>query len=408
MTESNEPEPVDAEFEPADDAAEAPKPRRGGAIGLVLTFFIAALAGGALGGAAAWWLDRDADDGDETLAAFETRLTALETAGPPEPYDPTALDSRIAALETAPEADMSALEARLAALESNSPDGDLLDALSARLDSVEALANQALDSLGAVEGGVDPSLVSDLGDRVAALEAAGISDSEGVDPSPFEARLEALEGVALPDAFDPSDLEARLAALEAASQPDIAALTERIALLEAEIADPESGSDSGNRQLAARALALMALNERARTAQPFEAERVVLARVWPELPQNNLLMMQSRSGVPDRDMIAETFPREALEDAIGANRVFFGLIELRPSRGSDVSPQARLLLIEERLAEGDLAGAVFLTTELDDAPRLAARAWLIQAQARLELDALLTTLRTELLEDAAAMGADPT
>ncbi|WP_420430129.1 hypothetical protein [Hyphobacterium sp.] len=403
MTESNEPEPVDAEFEPADDAVEAPKPRRGGAIGHVLTFLVAALAGGGLGGGIAWMLDRSTDAAPDP-AVIEARLAALESEAPPEAFDASALEARISALESVQDVDLSPLENRISALETGdgeTPDTEALSAIDVRLDAVEALANQALDAIGAQDTGVDPALIVNLQERIAALEAAGLDTAETLDLSGLEARLAALEGVSAPEAFDPGEIETRLAALETAVQSEFEALTSRIATLEAD-------SDDGGRQLAARALALTALIERARTAQPFETERAVLARVWPDLPQNDLLFMQSRSGVPDRDTIAETFPREALEDAIGTNRVFFGLIELRPSRGSDVSPQAHLLLIEERLAEGDLAGAVFLTTELDDAPRLAAQGWLIQAQARLELDALLTALRTELLEDAAAMGADPT
>ncbi|WP_421784475.1 COG4223 family protein [Hyphobacterium sp.] len=405
MTESNTPEPVDAEFEPADDAPKADTPQRGSALGHVVTFFIAALAGGALGGAGAWWLDRATEEGADAITALEARLTALENTDVPGPFNPSGLEARIAALEAVAATDTTALESRIATLETAAPDTDTLAAISARLDAVEALANQALDGLGAMVGGIDPQLVTDLGERVSALEAAGLGASDNLDLAPIEARLAALEGVPLPEAFDASELETRLTALEDTGQPDIEGLSRRLSAVEDEIAALEASSDDGGRRLAARALALMALTEQARTDQPFEAERAALARIWPERPELRLLAMHSLSGVPDGTLLADSFPREALEAAVGTHRIFFGLIEVRPSRGSETGPLARIQLIEEQLADGDLTGAVLMTTELDDEPRMAAQAWLNQAQSRIELNAILNQLRTALIADAG--GADP-
>jgi hypothetical protein len=405
MAESNAPEPVDAEFEPADDEKGAEAPRRGGALGHVVTFLVAALAGGALGGAAAWVLDRD-DQTNADFAELDSRLAALEAAETPPAFDPSPLEARVTALENAPQADTGPLEARIDTLESASPDSETLAALTSRVEAVEALANQALDQLGAMDGGVDPVILTDLGDRVSALEAAGVNPADSAELSAIEARLASLEGVSPPESFDASTLEARLATLEDSSLPDVEFLNERITALEEELANLEANSDDGGRQLAARTLALMALTEQARTDAPFEAERAALARIWPGRSELDLLATQARAGVPDRAALTESFPRDALEEAVGTNRIFFGLIEVRPSQGSEASPLARIQLIEEQLDAGDLAGAVTLTSQFEGEARSVVQAWLLQAEARLALDSALASLRAALIDDAG--GVDPT
>jgi len=119
------------------------------------------------------------------------------------------------------------------------------------------------------------------------------------------------------------------------------------------------------------------------------------------------LSAHSRSGVPTVDMLVGAYPRQEIEDAIGTNRVFFGLIELRPSSGSDASPLARIVLAHERLDRNDLSGAVLLTEQLEAAPLEAAQGWLVQARARLAVDAALDELRSALTVEATETGAEP-
>lgn len=420
MTDSNEPEPVDAEFEPADDSpGEAPPRRKAGMGGYFLTFLIAALAGGGLGGGVAWMLDRTATEPVD-LSVIESRLESLETAPEPASFDPSGLEQRLAALEAAeiPAVDLSDIETRLTALENATPaSGDptlpvRVIAIESRLGEVEALANQALDQIGELPGGVDPGVITALQERLDEIDALP-AGSDGVDLAPLEARIAALENAEGPEAFDSSDLETRLAALENATPPTtgLSALEARLTALEAAgqtASDSRLTAESDAQRLAARTLGLLALNEMARTSQPFEAERAALARSWRGRSELDTLAAYARSGVADRNRLAATFPREAVEAAIGTRRVFFGLIELRPSAGSEASPLARVMLIDERLANGDLSGAVSLATQLEGEALAAAQGWLVQAQSRLAVDEALSGLRAALIAAAASEEGDPT
>ncbi|MEE2565278.1 hypothetical protein [Hyphobacterium marinum] len=409
MTKSSEPEPVDAEFEPA-PVEDNDRPRRGGFGGGLLLFLTAAIAGGALGLAGAWWLDGqqaipEATDPSGTLAALETRLAALESADPAGDIanDYAALRDRVERLESAPpvvigEGDpetISALETRIAALEAagSGDAGPAYDdsALTERLDTVaqtaeraETLANQALDGVSALpEGGGDSSeAITALEARIAALESAEPDESPAVDLSGLEARIAAAETLA-----------------QVAS--------DRAASLEA---TRESGGDNDNaRTLAARTLALMALAEIAETSDPFEAERAALARLWRGRTELSSLQSLARAGVPDRESLAADFPRAEIEAAAGPSRAFFGLIEVRRTTGAEDGdgPLALAALADARLQRGDLEGAVAATERLEGEALDAARPWLLSAQARLQVESALDSLRAALVEDAASQGEDP-
>ncbi|MBI1235522.1 MAG: hypothetical protein GC188_02435 [Alphaproteobacteria bacterium] len=417
MSDPTEPEPVDAEFEPADDAPQTPAKRKPGGIGgYFLTFLIAALAGGGLGGWIAWTLDRTSAE-PAGINRLEARLSELESAPGPAVFDASGLEARLSDLESAPEPDaidLTAIEARLDALEAaasaGAADPDLTNRLAALETSVEqnaALAHQALDQLGALSGGVDPAVLTALDARLSALETAS-SSADVIDLSPIETRLAALESIEIPVQADIAPLESRISALEAIPAADLTGLTGRIEALEnrlAERAERRADGATSDRQLAARSLALVALIEAARSGQSFEAERAALARLWPGPAALDALAVHARSGMPDRETLANTYPRQEMEDAIGTNRVFFGLIEVRPSSGGETGPLARVALASERLDRADLAGAVLLTEQLEGPALEAAQGWLVQARARLATDAALDDLRAAL---AAEAEADPT
>ena len=414
MSQDTEPEPVDAEFEPAPIDEPEAKKRGGRFLGGLFLFLIATLAGGALGVTGAMWLDgqRDAPavgENSDALASVEARIAALETAEPvvsaPEGY--AELQNRVTNLENAPppmvgDADpeqTALLVSRIEALESAMPvAGEAIDltAITNRLDRLadtaeraEALANQALDSgsLPVGEAGVDASLMQALADRIAALEETeSASIAEPVDLSAIETRLAAVEGLA------------QSASMRADAAANVAG-------------SAQSGTQDADtaRILAARTLALMALADIAETSAPFEAERAALARLWRDRPELNAIQPVARAGVPDREALAADYPRADIEAAAGPSRAFFGLIEVRrvdPDEGAD-GPLALAALAAARLERGDLDGAVIATERLEGEALTAAQAWLLAARARLQIESTLTTLRAALVDEAASEGADP-
>lgn len=430
---NSDPEPVDAEFEPASDLPEPDSSRGGrrgvGGVTVALLFVLATLAGGGLGFAGARYFpgtstsdagaaaERTALSG--TVTTLETRLAALEGESPAQAAQSAlappvaAINARLDALEAAPtatEPDLTSLEARLAALETatsastgNAVDDAALEQFAARLDSAESglaeiglLARQTADaSAQGTQSAIDPTLLQNLSDRLAALETAqDIAAATGepvADPQTalLAARIEELEtGLT----------ETRTIAQSAQTTADAAAQT-------------RSSTDTGqaSRQLAARALALSALRDIAGTHESFEAERAALAQLWRGNTDLAAMASYARAGVPTLDDLTSDYPGDAIRDAAGPGRIFFGLIEVRQANPgtADTGAMAISALAENRLALRDLEGAVALTERLDATSLPAAQDWLISAQARLDLDRRLLSLRQALAEAAAAQGEDP-
>lgn len=427
-----DPEPVDAEFEPASDLPEPDGSRTGrkgvGGATVAVLFVIATLAGGGLGFAAARFLPAastsDAGAANEraaltqTITTLETRLAALEGASPDQAVQTAlaqpvaAINSRLDALEATPSQsgpDLTAIEARLAALETAMPSGDtgVLDQFATRLDTAEneladlaALTRQAADaSAQDSQNAIDPLLLQNLSDRLAALETAqDIAATTGepvADPQTaiLAARIEQLEtGLT----------ETRTLAQTAQSTADAAAQT-------ATETRPSTDTGQASRQLAARALSLSALRDIAGTHEGFEAERAALAQLWRGNADLAAMASYARGGVPTLDDLTTDYPGDAIRDAAGPGRIFFGLIEVRQANPgtADTGAMAISALAENRLTLRDLEGAVALTERLDATSLPAARDWLIGAQARLDLDRRLLSLRQALTEAAAAQGDDP-
>ncbi|MEA1940765.1 MAG: hypothetical protein U9P68_00815 [Pseudomonadota bacterium] len=422
--ETLDPEPVDAEFEPADDSGTAGQAERKGPgwLSLFTVFLLASAAGGALGYAGHAYLDntprQDAGAADERAALTEaiSRLeTRLDTA---EADDPAAgLNDRLDALEARIEAaadtpagapDLSGIEARLSRLEDApasgtadpfdpSPLENRIDALDSMLADVEALANQALDDAQANAGsGVDPLVLQNITDRLAALEQAQDQAGPGFDdPAP---RIEALE--------------ARIAAFEdevSALRQDLADTRELAETTSRNAAQTDGEDARASRTLAARALALTALRDMAGTGEGFEAERAALARVWRDNEDIVAMADTARAGVPTLDQLAQDFPGAAIREAAGPGRVFFGLVEVRQSEAGDDETGAMAItaLAEDRLAQDDLDGAIALAERLEGDALDAARDWLISARARQTLDARLARLRQALTGDVSAQEEDP-
>ena len=427
----HDPEPVDAEFEPADDdmpADPGDSGSRSGMGAMLVVFVLASLAGGALGftGARMFPAQTDGADPDasaertaitQTVTGLETRLAAIEAEDPAAiardsaSNSVSALEQRIAALETVPPGgvDLGPIEARIEELESassadaNGPALDRLTALEERAATIEAaqidlqgqITAAETPSTAEVAPAIDPAILQNFTERLAALEAAADAGPAVTDSSAelaaLTARIETLE-TALTEARAVAD-SARISADQAAET----------------IASRPAGDTDAARQLAARALALTAMRDMAATGGAFEAERAALARLWRGNPDLAALASFSRAGAPTVEDLASSYPGDAIREAAGTGRHFFGLLAVRrvdPEEDSS-DPLALTALAETRLANAELADAVMLTEQLPEAALEAAQSWLLGAQARLETDARLASLRQSLAEDATEQGADP-
>jgi len=431
-----DPEPVDAEFEPARDLPDPESDsagRRGvGGATVALLFLLATLAGGALGFAGArYWPAASVGDAGavseraaltQSITALETRLTAIEAEPPAEGIDAAlaqpvaAINSRLDALEAAPAGtgpDLTTLEARLSALETAPPASDApaadpaaLEEITARLEAAEsALADlselaQRTGEAGALgeRGAIDPLLLQNLSDRLAALETA--QDLAAGPDEPIADPQTAILAARI-DQFEAALNETRALAEAARSTADAAA--------DSAATRPLADTGQASRQLAARALALSALRDIAGTDEGFEAERAALAQLWRGNADLAAMARYARAGVPTLDDLTADYPGDAIRDAAGPGRIFFGLIEVRQANPgtADTGAMAISALAENRLTLRDLEGAVALTERLDAASLPAAQDWLIGAQARLDLDRRLVSLRQALTEAAAAQGDDP-
>lgn len=430
-TPPGEPEPVDAEFEPAapeaaTDKLRPEKPQNpvkaglglGGALSVIV---LSALVSGTVAYGVISFIPRAGEAVDAPdLSAFETRIAALENAPAPTRFDPSALENRLSAIE-ADQARVSELTDRLDSLEASGGSGaeseseagagiapealsqltqDVTD-LRARLDQNEASDAQRLTQIQALATAT-PQQVPNTDDQAAFnRQLAELSNRLSILREDLDRQARDLDALSAGQAaaFDPSGLEAALASLST-----------RLDETDGRLATLSQSSQSADLQtLSARALALAALGDAASRATPFEAERAALARVWRG--QEDLIALEgpARSGVPTLNDLTRQFPGNKIRSASGTGALLFGLIKTRPSEDqAGEGPAALTTQAERRLAANDLAGAITLVERLDGAPAEAAQAWLITARERQRVNAHLDRLRTDLTALSASQGVDPT
>lgn len=289
------PKPKPAE-KPVDKAAVSTQPRSGGFA------FGAALAGGAIGLAAAYGLASfglwpapaaTPQAADPRLAQFATAIPALETVTETTQSELATLNQRVATLEAAPkpagetttaaapvdlapvEADIAALGARLdqVAAAGQAPDGALdaiegdLAALGTKLDELAARVGTAEASLRTLDTTVtatSATLADQPSDIGAVLQLPLILsgfETAFATGRPYEAELGALRA-AVPDAEIPTDIAN--AAATGLTRPDrIASRFDAVlpAILAGRPADPNAQWQDGALNWLASAMALRPTGE---------------------------------------------------------------------------------------------------------------------------------------------------
>ena len=162
----------------------------------------------------------------------------------------SAIDERIAALESVDPLDLTALEDRLASLEASAAGAPDIGALEDRLAAAEAAADDAaalagpLDALAATAGELEAAQQA-LADELAAL-AARPAAPEPVAPAPAEpdgSQAAVGDLTARVDALGESVAALRDAVGDAAPREAIAAITDRLARLETAAAAVEALAD---------------------------------------------------------------------------------------------------------------------------------------------------------------------
>lgn len=431
---TGEPEPVDAEFETIEDEANRPEKPSSGPGWLMF---------------ASWML---------ATALFASGITwGLTTLfGSGSGTDTSALESRIAALESEDQGDLAlrvdALEAetRRIADTQDTALGEVrrrLNALDQTVEAVEARPAQAETTEpddGSPVSTDEPSVVAtDFEERVLGLEQA-VTDLRDAVQALANRPAEPVDNTAQTDVpsdavTDPAseqvitdiqtmiaDLQSRLDSQRDTLMAEDESLADRLDTLQAALsdvrADLESGlsevqiasADSGQstdelRQLSSRALALTALRDAASGSGPFEAERAALYRTWRDQSALRELQPISRAGVETRRELLSSFPFRAVRDAAGQTRTVFGFIQVRPSDGRDEAdgPLAIASQIETRLGNDNLRGAVEAARNLEGEPASQAATWLSEAENRLLIERVLDQLRLDLAIEAETRGVEP-
>lgn len=436
---------------PAPAAPQVVVKRRGGA----LAFLALLVALGAVGWAG--WLDWRARtapppilDPAPRLAAIEQRLAAAaETRAATE-----TLGARVAAADQQIQGLAGALASARApaqaAAQAAATAQNLAGALGGRVERLEravaALPAPPADPaprLAAIEQRVGalasaasqaPSLAADWAARIEALErrvaiaaaapAPASGDTQTADEAVPEQRVGAVERAL-------SSLDATLARMAGA----LAALERRIAALEAA---PASGADPGQvaalraetERLAgdlaratrsvqesagptgplAQRIAFSQLRDAIGRGEPFAGELVALRAAGATAAVDALapIAAAAERGIATRAALAQRFP--AVADAVArigrpAEAPWWwtpierlrGLVQIRPV--GDVPGDSTIALVaraEQRLAAGDLQGALAILDGLSGPSAEAASRWRAEAALRVQADALLAQIGTQL------------
>ncbi|WP_210528500.1 COG4223 family protein [Rubellimicrobium arenae] len=387
--------------------------RRGGFGGLLLGGMIAA----ALGFGAAWLAhDRFGLFPARLPADLDQRLAALE-AEPTVPADQvqaltdrlSQVEARLTTLEeapaqtadataTAPAVDLEPLRAELAqevqtAQERTSQLEQRIAALEAR-PAPPAGGEAPLGSLAA-EGAPGPSAPAVDAEALRQEVVAALEPRLGEAESRLTETGSTLSQVQA--AVD--DLDRRLDAAEAAST----AATQQAQAAASAATEMESRATAAEAQ-ARRQAALSQVSAALDAGETFEAPLSDLAGTGVDIP--GALTQSAGAGVPTLATLRETFPEAAraglsaardqglLDDGPGVLGFLRGQLSFRsvtPREGQD--PDAVLSRVEGDLGQGRLTEALAEIDSLPDPVKAAMADWISQAQARIDAEAALATLR---------------
>ncbi len=185
----------------------------------------------------------------------------------------------------------------------------------------------------------------------------------------------------------------------------VQALDTRVERLEA--AQRRSG------RAAAAAVAVGALSDASQTSRPFAAELSALERLLPDSSLVTGLRPLAAAGAPTRSALAAEFPDVAARASAAARApgkgasflsralAFLGsIISIR--RTDDVTsnkPDAVIARAEQRVADGDLEGALVQLAALPPPAQAATADWRERARRRVEIEHRIARLRALALSD---------
>ena len=139
------------------------------------------------------------------------------------------------------------------------------------------------------------------------------------------------------------------------------------------------------------------LKDAAAQSKPFEKELNNLLNAWPEAPKTQNLVQFARSGVPNIDLLMDSFPRAEFRESTGEVKTYFGAITLDRDTKNSASVK-----IQSALADGAFndVSAIILGLGLKTGDLL--KDWHRHLLARQSLDESLEILSGSLNQPAEA------
>ena len=421
---SDEPEPIEAEFEPTGEPDTprkrtfAPPPLRNRAIRLpellifsggasVLGAVMAVVVTNANSGASTGTLAREIDALNRTQAelslrtermsedvvAVRSRLDSQAEKLARQDVDEATLRSEIATLAS----QLSALsgagpgsgQSAASVVAANTPLGVLLSRIN-RLENViadDASAPQTTRQL--------QRAFAEMSERVDTLNEANTALSEAL--SKRQAALSALEAGLQAVSKDMDVIRGRVVADQKIGEG--LGIVRRSATLSTDIRPPEYAAEESK-----TIRALSSLETAARRGAPFLPQQQILASLLPQDAGVADLRELARIGAPTAETLRRDFNDAARNaERIAAERTDDGWNWLRPAapvariRGADVETADLIAEARRALDANDLRGAIGHIDGIIGAPAKAFRAWRADALRRAELDQRLHTINQRLV-----------
>ena len=343
----------------------------------------------------------------------------------PQP-DIVALEARIAKLENVPPAAgdseaLAQLKAQVEALETGvketSPKlADLADRVGQLETSLKAISESASDGGSVASAAAIAQQIAEAEQRLDAKIADALAKAEADAVSTLQAMQSAI-----------AELKAKIGALAelgtgdgAATGPALAALTERLAKLEAALPELAAaiGKENNGSKSAAAAIAFANLRAAVSDGRPYAAELDTISALVPSVGDLGVLPAYAEKGIPTVPDLTRSFAvakegaqvatapasSGSLVDTLMASAQSLVTIKRIDEPTTGQGPGAALARAKAALDNGDLAAAVKEVETLDGAPREAFAAWLGQAHARLSADETLIQLESALL---VSVGSNP-